>query len=201
MILSALTCQAPAEPITAAPQPETALANCYAQHLLSVARQHVKSKYKNRSHSGGQCAQAVREDLNLADIDQGEYGDAINYYEFPHNQPGALFGMGYKNYIKEYPTADQAPTGAILVYRGPLTDEYWKTGAVPPKGKRHGHPYGDWVGHITVKGDFKHGDRWYYTDGRTQRPAIARRTLVGVFMMVHCENCSAELKKQCGDAP
>jgi hypothetical protein len=195
---------APVDPTSPVPQPmkpPANLAECYAQHLLSVARQHVKSKYKNRSHSRGQCAQAVREDLNLADIDQGSYGDAINYYKRPKGQPGALELMGFKNDFTDYPSADKAPAGAVLVYRGPLTDDYLKNGSYPPKGKRHGHAVGDWVGHITVKGDFKHGDSWYYTDGRTARPAIARRTLVGVFMMVHCKNCSAELKKQCGDTP
>src|SRR6185312_17245841 len=104
-----------------------------------------KTKYGNRTHSMGQCAQAVREDLNLADIDQGIYGDAINYYERPHGQPGALDEMGYANWIKKYPSASAAPTGAVLVFRGPYTDDYLKTGVVPPLGQRHGHPVGDWV--------------------------------------------------------
>src|SRR6185437_4987675 len=114
-------------------------------------------------------------------------------------QPGALDEMGYENLIKKYPSASAAPTGAVLVFRGPYTDDYLKTGVVPPLGQRHGHPVGDWVGHITVKGDFNHADKWYYTDGRTTAPAIQGRTLVGVYMMAKCKNCSSDLKKQCGD--
>lgn len=167
---------------------------CYSQALLSTAKKWAP----HRDHSVGKCARGVRTFLNHAGI-YGDYsdglGDAIDYHVY-----GKLKALGFKNFIDQYPTPYAAPAGAILVFAGPYLTDYLRNGKSHIS-RRGGRLLGDWLGHITVKGD----NGLYYTDGRTREPAIGwprnrkRRRLVGVYLMEHCTAaCSQQLRNRCG---
>jgi hypothetical protein len=165
---------------------------CYASAILKGAKSNVAGRYGNRSASRGQCALGVRTSLNVAGAwTGGGLGNAIDY-----NARERLRQIGFENFIEDYPNPEMAPPGAVLVFAGPKTQEYLKTGYIGPAGS-----HGTWVGHVTIKGD----DGKYYTDGRTDEPAIGwpkdknRRKLIGVFLMQDCVSCTRALRKKCGD--
>lgn len=128
--------------------------SCALTKVLVSAKKHVASRWWNRSTSGGQCALGVRGSLQSSGVGgiQEGLGNAIDYI----------------NTIKKYGYIDagtkdisKAPAGAVIVFSGPRTAEYFRTGHMS-------RPYGNYVGHVAIKG----GDGWYYTDGRTREPAI-----------------------------
>jgi hypothetical protein len=166
---------------------------CYSNQLLETARHIVRNRYGNQSASAGRCAVGVRTSIAAAGIYGGgsQGPGAINY------QGGVMKAFGFENFIKEYPTPQSAPPGAVLIFAGPQSDRYLTRG--------YNDGTGNTLGHITIKGDSKHGDDWYYTDGRTKQPAVGwpksttRRRLVGVWLMQKCTStCSKQLREKCG---
>ena len=93
-----------------------------------------------------------------------------------------------------------------MIFSGPLTEEYEATnGTLPPKSQRGGLSAGNWVGHIAIKGDNtgEDADKFYYTDGRTRRPAVRKRYLAAVYIFTECVECNLDAinkKKACDDA-
>jgi hypothetical protein len=194
--LKAATINSMAEKIAVESGSLSAQSRCYSQQILWAAKRVVRRRYGNQSASGGWCSAGVQNSLMAAGVG-GVHGDAVDLHKRPLGQPGSLSQNGFRDVTKFYPTAETAPPGAVLVFSGPRTDEYWKTGHYPSKKQRRkmGLGAGTWVGHVTIKGD----DGRYYTDARTRRPARSDRKLVGVYVMETCVNCSKQLRKACGD--
>ena len=147
--------------------------NCARVKVLESAKKSVARNWGNRPNSGGQCALGVRQSLQLSKV------GGVNQ--------GLGHAADYINSIKKYGYVDtgirdlnQAPAGAVIVFSGPRTNEYFRT-------RRMSRPYGEWVGHVAIKGD----DGFYYTDGRTRDAAIGWRgsknvgkvrNVIGVFV-------------------
>jgi|GEM_PF-6864196 len=164
---------------------------CMRMAILKAAQNVVKNQYGNRPYSGGWCAQGVRTILNASGMtNSGGMGDAITWH-----LGGVLKSKGFKNIMSEGFTAKNAPPGAVLVFRGPATDMSQKDGGLPAKRYRRGRSAGNWVGHVSIKGEVPNR---YYTDGRTEAPAIAGRTLVAVYVPVTCVGCR-RAAAQCGE--
>lgn len=154
---------------------------CVRSEILKAAKNVVRNQFGNRSRSKGQCAYGVRRILDKAGLNNGGgLGHAIDYHA-----RGTLARKGFVNKIGRY-NAYNAPPGAILVFSGPYTKNYLRNG-------RMSRPYGNYVGHITVKGD----DGRYYTDGRTVDPAIANRYLVGVYVPENTSRMPASIRRKC----
>lgn len=173
---------------------------CYGEVILKAAKENVRRRFGNRSYSGGVCAYGVRTSLQRAGVNRvGSLGDAIKYHKQSSRHEGTLAQLGFVNEISKYKSAKNAPPGAVLVYGGPYSDRllrnpgryYSRSGRIV---RRHGGSAGDYVGHVTIKGD----DGRYYTDGRTRNPAIANRHLVGIYVLKECKSCTAEVKRKCG---
>ncbi len=161
---------------------------CYSKIILSTAKTKVAKWYGNRGHSVGDCAKGVRSILGAAGFNPlGALGDAYHF-----KRDGKLKALGFKDIYYPGMRPDQAPPGAVLVFRGDFTLS--TNGVLPPRRKRRGMGAGNWVGHVTIKGD----DGFYYTDGRTRSPAVPRRYLVGVYVPNNCDKCSAGVKRRCG---
>ncbi len=114
-------------------------------------------------------------------------GDAVTWHT-----RGKLKSQGFENIMSKGYTAENAPPGAVLVFRGPATNMSSASAGLPAKWNRRGRGAGHWVGHVTIKGEVE--DR-YYTDARTEDPAVAGRTLVGVYVPVKCVNCRGAAAK------
>jgi|GEM_PF-5623663 len=128
--------------------------NCARSLLLQAAKTTVRKRWGNRSYSGGQCALGVRQALQASGVGgiQGGIGHAIDF-------KSRLTRYGYVDTGIRDPR--KAPPGAVIVFDGPNTSSYLRTG-------RMSRPYGNYVGHVAIKGD----DGFYYTDGKTAEPAI-----------------------------
>lgn len=154
---------------------------CVRNEILKSAKSVVRRLFGNRPRSKGVCALGVRKILDHAGVNNGAgLGHAVDYHS-----KGVLQRKGFVNKIGTY-NAFNAPPGAILVFKGPNTASYLRTG-------RMARPYGNYVGHVTVKGD----DGRYYTDGRTADPAIANRTLVGVYVPEDMSRMPASIRRKC----
>lgn len=155
---------------------------CFNKSLLESAKSQARSEWGNRARSGGQCALGVRKMLQHAKIHPGAggLGHAIDFHA-----KGRLKGLGYTNVISKYPSVSKAPAGAILVFSGPNTKQYLRSGTMRK-------PYGDWVGHVTIKGD----DGYFYTDGRTKAAAGKNRTLVGVYVLNETSGLPSKAKQK-----
>ncbi len=136
------------------PQIDILAPNCAEKIILKAAKESVAEEWNNRSTSGGLCALGVRHSLQRSKV--GNVTDGLGN------------AVDYINRLKEHGFVDsglkdikKAPAGAILIFRGPNTDAYFRNG-------NFGHPPGNWLGHVTIKG----GDGYYYTDARTREPAI-----------------------------
>lgn len=162
--------------------------SCARQTVLVTAKATVKKIYGNRPNSGGYCATGVRQILVASKVGgvTGGIGNAIDYMS--NLKSYGYIDTGIRDVTK-------APAGSILVFNGPNTALYLKNGTM----KR---PYGNYVGHVAVKGD----DGFYYTDGRTAEPAIGwsndknvskMRNLVGVF--VPGESLVKQWSGKCGN--
>lgn len=161
---------------------------CYRNQLLSVAKVKVAAWYGNRGYSAGFCATGVRQIMTAAGMNPiGKLGDAYHW-----KRDGKLKQLGFKDIYYPGMRPDQAPPGAILIFRGPKTLE--TNGRLPPRRKRRGLGAGNWVGHVTIAG----GNGYYYTDGRTIDPAVRNRFLAGVFVPESCAMCSERVKRKCG---
>lgn len=161
---------------------------CYRNHLLSVAKTKVRNWYGNRGYSVGKCALGVRSIMTAAGMNPiGALGDAYHW-----KRDGMLRRLGFKDIYYPGMRPDQAPPGAILIFRGPLT--LASNAVLPPRRLRRGRGAGNWVGHVAIKGD----NGFYYTDGRTSYPAVRNRVLAGVFVPESCARCNSSLKRACG---
>lgn len=172
---------------------------CYGEVILKAAKENVRRRYGNRSYSAGICAYGVRTSLQRAGVNRvGALGDALMYYKQSSNHEGTLAQLGFVNEISKYRTAENAPPGSVLVFGGPYSNRVLRNPGRYLRGgriiRRHGGSAGDYVGHVTIKGD----DNRYYTDGRTTDPAIANRHLVGIFVLKECKSCTASVKRKCG---
>lgn len=128
--------------------------NCAQRLILIAAKKNVEENFGNSSSSKGYCALGVRTSLQLSLVGDvtGPLGNAI---DFINTLPTHGFiDSGIRDPL-------MAPAGAVIVLSGPKSDEYFKTG-------KFAKPPGDWLGHVTIKGD----DGLFYTDGRTQEPAL-----------------------------
>ncbi len=145
--------------------------SCGQKKLLRAAKSVAARIYGNANFWGGNCGAGV--------------GDSIVGAGFPFPAAGR-YAIKYMKMLPDrgwtklnITDVKNAPPGSVLVYAGPCT-----------KGYEFKHPdykchkAGDFVGHVTIKGDPKmdNGKQWYYTDGRLDRDAPRRRHLVGVFI-------------------
>jgi len=141
------------EEVASVDQTDLMSPSCGTKRILSAAKRYVKRRWKNRSHWGGQCGQAVREAVQSVGIAKGQSGwDAILVSE-------RLPAQGFVKLTTK--NVSEAPPGAIVIFAGPDSEQYLKTR------KRTGMPAGKWAGHIMIKGD----DGQTYTDGRIKRYA------------------------------
>jgi uncharacterized protein YgiM (DUF1202 family) len=130
--------------------------SCGRKLILAAAKASVKSRWGNKPSSGGLCALGVR--LSLQRVKNlgvnGALGNAIDFR-------GSLRNLGFVDSKIRDP--NQAPPGAVIVFEGPRTPVYLRTGYEGPRGHK-----GNYLGHVTIKGD----DGRYYTDGRTAEPSL-----------------------------
>lgn len=128
--------------------------SCARSVILSATKKSVKKRWGNRSYGAGQCALGVRLSLQASGVGgiSGGIGHAVDF-----KRRLTQFGFvdtGIRDVTK-------APPGSVIVLDGPHTAKYFRTGKMS-------RPYGNYVGHVTIKGD----DGFYYTDGRTPEVAI-----------------------------
>ncbi len=155
-------------------------AACISSKIISAAKSVIKSRYGNRTRGRGDCALAVRQALNKANVwPGGGIGHAKDM------MPG-LRQMGFVNVIKSGMTPESAPEGTILVY-----------------GKARGsgcRGLGSTYGHVEIK----ENNNSYLYDGKVkfniQKAFGARcRPLIGVMKMsTSCKTCKQSVKKSCG---
>jgi hypothetical protein len=162
--------------------------NCAEKIVLKAAKSVVATKFDNRPMSVGKCAMGVRMSLEKSKV--GGITDSLNNaIDFLQNLKAYGFtDSGLRDPLK-------APPGAIIIFDGPDSKKYLKTGHYSKL-----RP-GDYLGHVTIKGD----DGYYYTDGRTRKPAVGWstasknvmhvRNVVGIY--VPNESLIAEYKNQC----
>ena len=141
-------------PTTAAVDNSLLAPNC-AEKLIVASAKSVEKKLYNRDHSVGLCALGVRNELEASGV--GQVVDGMG--EGAVDDINGLPKHGFVDSGLRDPNT--APAGAIIVFGGPDTAQYFKTG-------HYGQPPGNWLGHVVIKGD----DGFYYTDGRTSYPAI-----------------------------
>ena len=167
--------------------------DCMRKVLLESAKSVARTKYGNRPYSVGKCARGVGNMLRAAGLSKtNSIGDAISFHNAGH-----LRRLGFKNIMHPGMTPEKAPPGAVLVFRGPMTVMSHYNGGLPRRRFRRGRGAGTWVGHITIKGEV--ADR-YYTDGRTEDPAVANRFLVAVYVPETCgANCSGKARACLGN--
>lgn len=155
---------------------------CFQRELLKAAKTQVRVKYGNRPYSAGRCARGVRESMDRAGMNMGQgLGHAIDFHA-----KGRLAAKGFVNRISQYPNPKNAPAGAILVFSGPKSKQYLRNG-------RFAKPWGDYLGHVTIKGD----DGKYYTDARTANAAVRNRYLVGVYVLEDPSRLPAAIRRKC----
>lgn len=128
--------------------------SCAEEIILAAAKKNVADNFHNQPESGGECAYGVRTSLQQSSVGgiRGGIGNAIDFLQ-------SLPPYGFEDSGLRDPNT--SPPGAIIIFSGPNSSQYLKTG-------KYGSPPGDWLGHVTIKGD----DGYYYTDGRTAEPAI-----------------------------
>lgn len=165
---------------------QVATSSCALKKIISAAKTDVRIRWGNRPAGRGLCAKGVRLSLQrseVGDIKTG-LGNAIDFIS-------RLKGFGYID--TGIRNISKAPAGAVLVFDGPLSKQYLRTGVMRK-------PYGNYVGHVTIKGN----DGFYYTDGKTLDPAIGwsrtrnlakRRNLVGV--MIPGNSLVQEYRNEC----
>ena len=151
----------PEKPAQAQPQPARidraeSFSNsvCARSVILSATKKSVKKVWGNRSYGGGKCALGVRLSLQESRVGgiSGGIGHAIDFKQ-------RLTSFGFVDTgIRD---VKKAPPGSVIVLDGPHTAKYLRTG-------RMSRPFGNYVGHVTIKGD----DGFYYTDGKTPEVAI-----------------------------
>lgn len=146
---------------------------CAESLILAAAKKNVAARFHNAPESGGQCAFGVRTSLQLSGVGgvNTGLGNAIDYVN-------SLPPRGFVDSGVRDPNA--ALPGSVVVFAGPYSPQYLADG-------RYGVPAGNWLGHVTIKGD----DGYYYTDGRTVEPALGWdkglniekiRVVAGVFV-------------------
>lgn len=174
---------------------------CAQCRLLDSAKEWVSKKYKNRSHSHGDCGGAVGDIILNAgfpfikrpEVSKNKHHDKFNRYAIDYMN--FLPRLGWTKL--EVTDPDQAPPGSIMIFSGPCTSTFQGVGQPSEKWGCDGPP-GNRVGHATIQGEKKtnkrnENRRWTYTDGRTDRPAVSNRYFVTAFVP------GPELNTLCGD--
>jgi hypothetical protein len=132
--------------------------NCAEEKLLSAAKVAVRQNWGNRPRSGGKCAKGVRLSLQFSKIGDPPVtdglGDAIDFVQ--NLKSHGFVDSGIRDVRK-------APAGAVIILGGPYTAEYLST-----HHRRHGGGNGNYVGHVTIKGN----DGFFYTDAKEDHVAI-----------------------------
>jgi hypothetical protein len=147
--------------------------NCAEVLILAAAKTNVAKNFHNAPESGGQCAYGVRTSLQSSGVGgiTGGIGNAIDFLK-------SLPAYGFVEVAATDP--NKAIPGSVIVFAGPDSASYLATG-------KYGAPPGNWLGHVTIKGD----DGFYYTDARTAEAAIGWekgvdveriRTVAGIFV-------------------
>jgi hypothetical protein len=147
--------------------------SCAESLILAAAKTNVAKNFNDAPESGGQCAYGVRTSLQLSGVGgiTGGIGNAIDYLK--SLPPYGFVATGALD-------PNTAVPGSVIVFQGPDSASYLATG-------KYGTPAGDWLGHVTIKGD----DGYYYTDARTVEPAVGWengadvedvRTVAGIFV-------------------
>lgn len=129
-------------------------AECARRILLLAAKKNVARRFDNSPHSHGNCAFGVRTSLQLSKVGgvEDSLGNAVDFIRTL--KPHGFVDNGNRN-------PNDAPPGSVLILTGHNSHAYFHT-------HTWGRPAGDWLGHVTIKGD----DGRYYTDGRTPEPAL-----------------------------
>ncbi len=143
----------PVPPAPIEPKGTSGLA-CAERVILLAAKKNVAAHFGNSPVSHGFCAMGVRSSLQASKVGgvTDALGSAIDFLRTL--RPHGFVDTGDRD-------PRHVPPGSVLVFSGPRTPAYLKNG-------HFGRPAGDWLGHVTIKGD----DGRYYTDGRTKEPAI-----------------------------
>lgn len=132
------------------------------------------------------CARGVAYILNNAQIwNRSQAGQNA-----AQDMGGEYAEAGFRNLIREYPTPEAAPEGAILVYRGIYAGKY-PCSRRPKRGSA-----GDVCGHTEVKGP--NGNGYYYGNGRIPHSRSyyvgeERRVLIGVWLPGDKANCDGDV--------
>ena len=95
------------------------------------------------------------------------------------DHPGYLQSQGFENKISDFPTAESAPWGAVLVYEGGRA-------GMRRNGKRRKYSSCEEVpcGHV----ENKLGDDYYSSDYRSDSPVGGTHRLVGVYVKTQMED-------------
>ena len=159
-----------------------AKAPCYSMKLINAAKQVIRSRYGDARIGKGNCALAVRQSLEKAQIWRGGgMGNAKDMI-------GPMEKAGYKNVYKTGMNPEDAPNGAILIYNKAYNRSRCKG-------------LGSTYGHVEIK----ENDNSYLYDAKVDKNINEIfepncRPLIGVMVMGQkCNTCSQSLKQLCGD--
>lgn len=168
-----------------------------------IGAMHAASKSYNGPLSDGQCAMlmAAKQIAPHRDYSVGLCGIGVSniiagverrYPGFDNPRvplsgryPVATpYSKGFEGFLRDrnwtpVSNLDDAPPGTVVIFRGPYSGANYRVG---------NYPAGNWVGHVTVKGD----DGLWYTDGRTPVASPARnRYFKAAFMPGPSQNAAA----------
>jgi hypothetical protein len=146
----------------------------------------AKEVVPRRDHSIGLCGPSVVDMIHRAERSyrnfdhppvplSGRYPVATRYSE------GINGYLQKRNWTKLSITNPyDAPPGTVIIFRGPYNGSEYV--------QRRSYPAGNWVGHVTIKGD----DGFWYTDGKTRVPSPARnRYFYAAYMPGPGQNAAA----------
>ena len=149
--------------------------SCALQKIIVSAKTVVMDQFSDKTYSSGRGAYGVRLILQRSKVGHitDSLGNAVDY--FSHLPMHGFVETGLRD-------PNSAPAGSLIVFSGPQSDQYLKTG-VPSSHLGNGN----WAGSVTIKGD----DGFYYLDGRTREPALGwnegqntknLRNVMGIFV-------------------
>lgn len=170
------------------PIPYSGQMGCAQDQLLKGTKAFERRYYNDKTGSSGDCGGGVGDALLSSGFDfirgPGNRGYTRAMLDRAEREEKRL-AYKFMDYLPEFgfqriDITDplKAPPGSILVYAGDCPEAHYRR-PDSPRGPCRSNSPGDWVGHVTIAGGPGKG---FYTDGITQRPAIAHRTLIGVFI-------------------
>ena len=144
---------------------ETLTSNCALKKIVKAVKKTTAEQFGNHPYSSGRSAFGVRLGLQASRVGsiENSLGNAVDYVaQLP---PRGFVDLKTRD-------LNSAPAGSVIVFSGPKTAAYLKTGIMS-------RPYGGSVGHVTIKGN----DRFYYSDGRTVEPAMGWKDGINIMSM------------------